>query len=298
MNSVSSLLQPSKKTGTSPGKDNWHARLELAYEKTPSKTILSHRLHKGPLVIQKPFYPESETCHSYLIHPPGGIVGGDILELDVVLHPESHALITTPAANKFYRSKQEVALLKQTIKIENNAILEWLPQETIFYNQCNADIHTEFDLGEDAHLSYWEINCFGRPAGNDYFKQGLVKQKIEVKRNGVPIYIDRNIIDSESTILSAKWGLNNFPVMATMLVTLPMEFNSVSANKINIEAIEALQQQSDKRIVSFTLRDDLLLIRYFGYHAREALALYTECWTAIRPQLLNKKCCPPRIWAT
>ena len=170
MNSLQ--LSSSQLKSSSVNSRNWRARLELEYKKSNQKTILSHRLHKGPLVIQKPFYPEHDVCHSYLIHPPGGIVGGDILELDVVLHPESHALITTPAATKFYRSNAAQALLTQTIKIKNNAVLEWLPQETIFYNQCNAAIHTEFDLQENAHLSCWEINCYGRPAGNEYFKNG------------------------------------------------------------------------------------------------------------------------------
>ena len=108
---------------------SWFARLELAYKKnSTAKTILSHRLHQGPLVIQKAFYPENDVCHSYLIHPPGGIVGGDVLELDTVLHPNTHVLITTPAANKFYRSQQRTAHLTQTIEVKQNAILEWLPQ--------------------------------------------------------------------------------------------------------------------------------------------------------------------------
>ncbi len=270
---------------------NWLARLELAYKKTANKTILSHRLHKGPLVIQKPFYPEADVCHSYLIHPPGGIVGGDILELDVELHPGSHALLTTPAASKFYRSSQQQARLSQIFKVRKNAILEWLPQETIFYNDCNASTHTEFDLEDGAHLSYWEMSCFGRPAGKEFFRQGLVKQKITVKRNGIPLYIDRNVIDTQSGILSAIWGLNKFPLMATMLVTL-------NAKTIDIEAIKELQQHSAEKIVSFTVHHDVLLIRYFGHHAREALALFTQCWSITRPQLIQKTACPPRIWAT
>ncbi len=275
-------------------KDNWYARLELAYKKTSSKTILSHRLHKGPLLVQKPFYPENNVCHSYLIHPPGGIVGGDILELDVVVNVGAHALITTPAANKFYRSNQYQATLTQSIKVKKNAILEWLPQETIFYNGCEALIQTEFDLEPGAHLTCWEINCFGRPAGNELFKKGRVSQRITIKQNGLPLYIDRNIVDSESNILSSSWGLNKFPVMASMLIML----EGAGSNKTDIEAIKKLQEHTEQRMVSFTLHGKLLLIRYFGHHAREALALFTQCWSYTRPQLIQKKSCPPRIWAT
>lgn len=279
-------------------KTGWHARLELAYKQTPNKTILSHRLHQGPLVIQKPFYPEGDVCHSYLIHPPGGIVGGDVLELDVVLHPQSHALVTTPAANKFYRSKKVLASLNQKINIKNNAVFEWLPQETIFYNQSQAAIHTEFDLDDQAKLICWEINCFGRPAGNEYFKDGRVLQKISITRKGIPLYMDRNVIEPESGILQSAWGLNNFPVMATMLAVFPAQLDSTGKIQIGSEALEKLQQHTAQYIFSMTQRDDLLLIRYLGYHAREALALFSQCWSIIRPQLLDKKYCPPRIWAT
>ena len=57
----------------------WKAKLELGFKGREDKTYVSHRKHLGPLVIQKPFYPEGEVCHVYLIHPPGGIVGGDEL---------------------------------------------------------------------------------------------------------------------------------------------------------------------------------------------------------------------------
>lgn len=283
---------------THNNKKNWHARLELAYKKTQCKTILSHRLHKGPLVVQKPFYPEEDVCHNYLIHPPGGIVGGDILELDVVMQPESHALITIPAATKFYRSTGSTALLNQKIKIKKNAVMEWLPQETIFYNDCRAKIHTEFDLEENAKLICWEINCFGRPAGNEYYTMGWVEQKISVKRNGIPLYIDRNIVDPDSGIMQASWGLNKYSVMATMLLTLPNESTNSNASKASREALKKLQNHSTSYIFSFTQREDILVMRYFGHHARQALALFTECWSLARPILLEKKSCPPRIWAT
>lgn len=274
-------------------KSNWYARLELEYKKSRNKTILSHRLHKGPLVIQKPFYPEEDVCHSYLIHPPGGIVGGDILELDVVLLKGSHALITTPAANKFYRSDNKYAQLYQSIRISDGAILEWLPQETIFFNSCNAQIKTDFHLEGDAQLVCWEINCFGRPASNDYFEQGNIIQKISINKDGTPLYIDRNVFNAETKILSEKWGLNKFPVMATMLVTMPDK-----SDAIDFEPIQVLQEHTQRLIFTVTVRENILLVRYFGYHAREALSLLTQCWSSMRPQLIKKKSCPPRIWET
>ena len=82
----------------------WQASLALQFCHTPEKTLLHSARHSGPLTVQRPFYPEGETCHLYLLHPPGGIVGGDTLDISVRLDAKSHALITMPGASKFYRS--------------------------------------------------------------------------------------------------------------------------------------------------------------------------------------------------
>ena len=103
--------------------NGWEARLSLAFEWRHSRTVLAGKQHLGPLVVQKPFYPENEVCHVYIIHPPGGVVGGDILAIDITGHSRSHALITTPAANKFYRSSGPVARLAQNLEVKENACL-------------------------------------------------------------------------------------------------------------------------------------------------------------------------------
>ncbi len=53
----------------------WKANLSLEFKATALRTVISKREHKGPLAIQRPFYPEDDVCHVYLLHPPGGVVG-------------------------------------------------------------------------------------------------------------------------------------------------------------------------------------------------------------------------------
>ena len=89
---------------TSQQQTAWQAKLKLSFARRQHKTILTGKQHSGPLMVQKPFYPESNgCCHVYLIHPPGGIVGGDLISFSAYLDKDSHALITTPGATKFYR---------------------------------------------------------------------------------------------------------------------------------------------------------------------------------------------------
>src|SRR5688572_31489418 len=112
-----------------PVHSSWHARLELGFRNAGARTVLAHRRHVGPLVVQRPFYPEGGTCHVYLVHPPGGLVGGDQVALAVEVQPHAHALITTPAATRFYRAgPHPAARLQQELRVHDGA-LEWLPQE-------------------------------------------------------------------------------------------------------------------------------------------------------------------------
>ena len=148
----------------------WRAQLDLEFSKSNNRTILSHRKHFGPLQVQKPFYPETNgTCHVYILHPPGGVVGGDRLNISVDVNSNAHALITTPAAGKFYRSAGPIAVQKQIIKVAPKAILEWFPSENILFSGSKAQIETKVELAHDSHFVGWEISCLGRPASEMFF---------------------------------------------------------------------------------------------------------------------------------
>src|SRR5262245_44590058 len=94
----------------------WRAELDLEFAARDGKTVLARRRHLGPLVVQRPFHPEGGVCHLYLIHPPGGIVGGDHLSCRIAVAPAAQALLTTPAATKFYRSAGATAVQQQEIR--------------------------------------------------------------------------------------------------------------------------------------------------------------------------------------
>ncbi len=272
----------------SPG---WQAELRLAIERRGDRSVLSQRSHVGPLRIQRPFYPEGAVPHLYLLHPPGGVVGGDQLSIQVVVREKAHALLTTPAANKFYRCEQKQALMRQHIQVHRDACCEWLPQETIVYEGARAESVTRVDLEQGSRFIGWEMTCLGRPAANESFARGYLRQRFELWREGKPLWLERARYEGGSPALNAAWGLADFPLSATMIVT-------GYGNSFTREECAALELKSTEERLSITQMDDLLVCRYLGQQAQQARRRLAAVWSKVRPLVMQRAACEPRVWNT
>ena len=84
---------------------SWHAELELSYARFGDSTRPVLRRHLGPLRVQKHLYAEGpEVCQHIIVHPPGGIAGGDRLDIRASVGRDAWAQITSPGAAKWYRA--------------------------------------------------------------------------------------------------------------------------------------------------------------------------------------------------
>ena len=205
----------------------WQAGLKLGFVRKGPKTLLAQRRHHGPLLVQRPFYPEGGLCHVYLLHPPGGIVAGDRLWLDVDVSTEAEALVTTPAAGKFYRSAGRTAYQTIQLKIDHGAVLEWLPQETIVYEGARLASSVSVDLADDARFLAWEILALGRPASGEGFACGEALLQWRLLRGGKALHLEKMCLDAMA--FAARWGLNQRPVCGMMFAcpALPVHLEAV-----------------------------------------------------------------------
>ncbi len=266
----------------------WRARLELGFRPAGNRTILCHRRHLGPLLVQRPFYPEGGTCHVYLVHPPGGIVGGDQLALDVEVQPRSHVLLTTPAATRFYRAgPHPAAVLHQELRVRD-AALEWLPQETIVFDGARAVTRTVVHLEGDAQFAGWEVLCLGRPANGETFTQGSIAQDFHLYRDGQPLLLDRLRLQGASAALNAPWGFGGEQALGTLLL--------YPATGSELPELRALPEPGVRH--AFTVVEGALLCRAVAREAEPIRRLFTQIWLRLRPVLLGRNAAPPRIWAT
>ncbi|NJL22907.1 MAG: hypothetical protein HC895_22150 [Leptolyngbyaceae cyanobacterium SM1_3_5] len=164
----------------SPPSASWQGRLKLDYAQRQNATELVRSQNQAPLKVQRSFHSEGSVCHSVILHTAGGIVGGDRLAIDINLQPKSHALITTAAAAKIYRSSGAQAEQVTQIQVGENACLEWLPQEAIAFAGANFQQSTRIELGQGAIWMGWEMTRLGRSASGERFTSGKWRSQIEL----------------------------------------------------------------------------------------------------------------------
>lgn len=262
----------------------WQAALRLGFSAADSRTVLRERRHVGPLIVQRPFYPEGEVCHVYVVHPPGGVVGGDELSLRATLARGSWALLTTPAANKFYRSAGPQAVFSQHLAA-SDATVEWLPQENIFFAGCRVRLTTSVHLQGQARFIGWEICAFGLPVRGEAFS-GEARLRFELYRDERPLLIESLRVDEQ--VAQQRWGLGGATSSATLLAS--------PADASHLQIARAVIARDV--MTACTLVDGVLACRALGARSDLLKAYCLDLWSALRPTVLGRAVVRPRIWAT
>jgi len=273
----------------------WLARLELGFEQDGQRSVLRHRRHEGPLRVQRSFHPEGNTCHSYLIHPPGGVVGGDRLEVAVDVAERAEALITTPAAGKFYRSAGPWARQTQRFRVGADASLEWLPALNILHGGARVRMHNRFDLAPGARLLAWDLVGLGRPGSGDDFSTGALDAGLQVWAGESPLLDERLRLEGGSPALTAPWGLGGHGYLATLLAW-------PATPSMLADLRTALNETPGPRpgctLLETASGSGLLVCRWLAPAGEALWEALVASWSVLRPQVLGRPACPPRIWST
>ena len=266
----------------------WQAGLRLRFADDGGTTRLVERSHHGPLRVQKALYPEGpRTCHAILIHPPGGVVGGDRLEIDAEVGAACHTLLTTPGAAKWYRANGKVTRQQVRLRALAGASLEWLPQESIFYHDAHVVLEHEVELAADARYIGSDILCLGRRASGEAFASGAIVQRTSIRRGGKLVWWEQGRLAAGGAAMGSALGLRGATVCATLVgvgPTLP------AALMADIRALDpALGATQSKGVFS---------ARYLCDDSQQARITMQRVWQALRPHLLGCAAPLPRIWTT
>ncbi len=287
---------PSDSSRAGPFFSAWDARLQLAYVWRDGRTVLARREHCGPLRVQRDLYPEgSATCHTIIVHPPGGIAGGDRLRLQAQLDAGSAALLTTPGAGKWYRSAGAEASQSLEFTVADGAVLEWLPQESIVFNAAAARMSTSVQLQGSGIYIGWEVLCLGRTASGEAFAQGSLAMRTDIRRDGRRLWLEQGRIEGGGALMASPVGLAGRRVAATLIAAAPL-FDSAAGAALLADCREV--PAGEGALSGITRLPGVMVARWLGDSSEDARRHFTALWMRLRPALKHAVAQAPRIWST
>ena len=270
----------------------WQAQLRLGFALHDGVSRLVERTHSGPLRVQKPLYPEGgAVCHAIIIHPPGGVVGGDQLAVDATVGEGAHALLTSPGAAKWYRANGHVSGQHIVLRAGSGAAIEWLPQESIFFDQACVRLRHEVELAPDARYIGCDIVCLGRSASGEVFNTGSISQQVQIRRGGKLLWWEQGVLAAGGALMASPLGLAGHTVCATLIaVGAPVPAAVLAAVRgIAVPAGAAF---------GATHMKSLVVVRLLCGDSEAARRVMLAAWQLLRPAMLGRDAVVPRIWNT
>ena len=273
----------------------WHASLQLDYTLEGTRTVARHA-HNGPLRILQSLYPEGDAvCHNVLAHPPGGLVGGDTLDISTTVGPGAHGLVTTPGATRFYRSTGERALQRTHLTLAEGARLEWLPLEALCYNACNAENHLTLNLAPGAECMGWDVTALGLPHAGQPFETGRFVQHIEAPG----LWLERGVIDAaDHRLLESPLCLAGQRCVASLFFVVGTPLERARRDTALDAARAVMDAHALKASAGATSPNgQVLVVRALAPQVEPAMQLLQQVRAAWRAALWQLCAEPPRIWS-
>ena len=273
----------------------WRADLKLDYTLESQRTVARY-LHQGPLRILQSLYPEGDQiCHNVLVHPPGGLVGGDTLDIQVNVAEGAHALVSTPSATRFYKSGGQAALQQVTATLAPGARLEWLPLEAIAYNDCEATNRAIFNLAPSSELMAWDVTALGLPSSDMAFTKGHFQQHLEIPG----VWLERgNLRGDDTRWLNSPLGLAGQKCLASLVFASGHNIEHQRAAQALEAAREVLETHPLRLQAGVTCaHPQVIVLRVMSPLVEPSMNLLKQVWAVWRHTLWALPSTPPRIWS-
>lgn len=274
----------------------WHAELSLDYSCSAGRTVARHR-HSGPLRVLQSLYPEGDAvCHNVLVHPPSGIVGGDVLDMRVHTQAGAHGLVTTPGATRFYRSEGQPGVQRAALRVEAGGRLEWLPQEAIYYAGCVAENHLTMEVAPGGELLGWDMAALGLPHADLPFDRGRVLQHLAVPG----VWLERGRIDGQDErLLRSPLGLGGHRCLASVFWVTGEPMGRARRELALETARAALSEALPDGVAGVTSPHARVVVaRMLAPVVEPAMGAAKRVRGAWRQALWSLPDAAPRIWAT
>jgi urease accessory protein len=224
-----------------------------------------------------------------MLHTAGGMVGGDQLTTTIAAAAQSQVLLTTAAAAKIYKSNGLVSSQNVNIHVSEQATLEWLPQETIVFNQAQYQQNIQIHLAAEAEVILWDVTRFGRTAMGEQFVTGDWRSTTEVWRGDLPLWLDRQWLPASAALLASPHGLAGMPIVGTL---------AWIGRSVEPELVAEVRSlwAGDPLSVGVTRLPQGLLCRYRGDNSTAVRQWFVQVWQLMRQRQWGRQIESPRVW--
>jgi len=240
------------------------------------------RLHQAaPLRVLFPTPDPGQPLEAVLVNVAGGLAGGDALEARVTLRDGAQALVTTPAAEKIYRSLGEAARIATRLEIGEGAALEYLPQEAILFEGGQLARRMEVELAPDGTLLAAESVVLGRIARGEVWSRGWLRDSWRLRQAGRLVWADALALDAARR--DVPFGLDGAESLGMLLLA---DRDAARHRELARELTEG---------AASLVRPGLLLLRFLGTAGGVRGAMATAIME-MRAAALNRPKSLPRLW--
>jgi len=272
-------------------------RLDFAVDRACARTLLSASRQEPPLRVVRAFATEDGPALAHLHNVSGGLLGGDLLKLDVQAGAGTNVQITTTGATRIYRARCGAAAATQlnTIVVGGDAVLEYLPDAIIPFAGARFAQRTEIRMEAGAGLFWWEILTSGREASGEAFQYESVDLKLDLSVTGKLVAMERMRLEPAKREMSAVARMGVYSTWVTFYICREgVESSGWSALEGELRGlVETFGEKEGLWGVS-TLPAHGIAVRCLTRHGSRLLPRLHGVWNAAKQRLYRRAAVPPR----
>ena len=266
-----------------------HGKGYISFESKDEKTYLKDLYQKNPVKILFPKKLSNEINTAAFVTTSGGIVGGDKLDIIVKTCKKSEVQLYQQAAEKVYKNHKKPSIINISLTSEEGSWLEWLPQETILFENSNYIKKNSLHVNTNGRLMVGEILFLGRHAMGEINTKATIREIWEIFFDDRLIWLDNFYIDDMDYIVKHPAGLNGANAFASIFY--------ISANVSNYidEARKIINEFTNIRI-GITVVDNVFICKILSCDQYLLRKNYGIIWAKFRKLFGNYQAILPRLW--
>ena len=258
--------------------------LRLRFARSGPRTVLAQSRFSLPLQALAPLALEDGASYLMLLNPTGGVLGGDRLVTEIVLEAGTHVCLTTTSATRVYKTTERPAILETTIRVGEEAIVEYLPDHVIPHAGSALHQSLRIEMAPRSRAIVLDAMASGRRARGERWNFREINSRMEFLVSGKPAYINSTRIAPASLWPDQLGLMKDFDYMASLTVMadgfaygseLLPAMNAVLDGEPGVEGGASLLSRGG------------CMVRFLARSASDMIRMTKRLWAAARGHVLG-----------